>query len=683
MRTGTLRTRVALVAARLVSEGSRRAGFGSGSTVGGRAGLLLDPGLLAVLGTGRTTALVSGTNGKTTTTALLAEAVRTLGGVATAASGANLPPGLVGALAAAPDAPYAVLEIDEGYLPGALATLRPAVVALLNLSRDQLDRVSEVRKVAQRWRDALAGYDGVVVANVDDPLVCWASEPARTRRAVAAGGMWHGDAYHCPACGARLTVSPDGWACACGFARPEPDARLSQGALALGGASALPVRLGLPGRFNEANAALAAVAAGEIGVSAPAALAAMAAVREVAGRFATATVGRSRVRLLLAKNPAGWSELLELVRAGSDPVVIGINARIADGRDPSWLWDVPFEVLAGRPVVATGERRRDLAVRLRHAGVEYRLADDAVAALADAGGAVDYIGNYTAFQELRHALSAHPAVPASGGLALASPSPRRPASAPAPRSPRRESALRVVLVHPDLLGTYGDGGNARVLANRARWRGIDSEIVIAGSDVPLPASADLYLLGGGEDGPQAHAARVLCASPLADAVEHGAVVLAVCAGYQILGRRFPGADGTPLRGVGLLGVETTPGTAVRAVGELVVAPLPQGAPEEHELLLTGFENHAGRTRRDDGVAALGQVRHGIGNGDGTDGARVGRVLGTYLHGPVLARNPRLADELLALVTGEELEPLEDHAEVALRRERLAAPRRMVAGRGRR
>jgi UDP-N-acetylmuramyl tripeptide synthase len=178
----------------------------------------------------------------------------------------------------------------------------------------------------------------------------------------------------------------------------------------------VPVSITLPGRFNTANAVMAAVAAEAFGLEAEASLAAMAGVGGVAGRFTVQRVGGVPTRLLLAKNPAGWAELLRLVRQGQDPVVVAINARVADGRDPSWLWDVPFEQLVGRLVVASGERSRDLSVRLRYAGVAHVTVADPVAAIAAAAwamadqrpggaeggwsGAVELIGNYTAFHDV-------------------------------------------------------------------------------------------------------------------------------------------------------------------------------------------------------------------------------------------------------------------------------------------
>jgi CobQ-like glutamine amidotransferase family enzyme len=257
--------------------------------------------------------------------------------------------------------------------------------------------------------------------------------------------------------------------------------------------------------------------------------------------------------------------------------------------------------------------------------------------------------------------------------------------------------LRVVVVYPDLLGTYGDGGNGLILARRAQWRGVEVELTQAPSDAPLP-EADIYCLGGGEDGPQVRAARSLVEDKtLARRVAGGAVVLAVCAGYQIVGREFPGADGSPHEGVGLLDLVTVKGVGTRAVGE-VVAEVNADLRGASLPPLTGFENHGGCTTLAAGATPLARVIRGVGNGDGsaTEGAIDGRVLGTYLHGPVLARNPALADLLLAwALQVDELAPLDDRAQEALRQERLAAagvsvsdgagasPRRGLRGRTRR
>jgi UDP-N-acetylmuramyl tripeptide synthase len=374
--------------------------------IGGRAILAIDPGALRRLAEGRDVALVSGTNGKTTTTSLLAAALAVDGPVVTNVLGANLPPGLAAALAASPaGARRAALEVDEAWLGRVAGTVSPAVVVLLNLSRDQLDRNNEVRQLSATWRAVLAASGPAhVVANADDPLVAWAAVAAPSVTWVGAGQPWTVDAAGCPSCGSRIRFSGAGdvrtWTCGgCALRRPELDVRLEGHAVVCSDGTQHALGLRLPGRCNEANAAMAMAAAGHFGVPPEAALAAMAGTAEVAGRYRTIRIGSTRARLLLAKNPAGWLEVFDLLAPAPTPVVVAINARTADGRDPSWLWDVPFERLRGRLVVATGERSRDLAVRLHYADVDHRHEPDPLRAIELASSdRVDVVANYTSFQ---------------------------------------------------------------------------------------------------------------------------------------------------------------------------------------------------------------------------------------------------------------------------------------------
>lgn len=234
--------------------------------------------------------------------------------------------------------------------------------------------------------------------------------------------------------------------------------------------------------------------------------------------------------------------------------------------------------------------------------------------------------------------------------------------------------LRVVVVHPDLLGTYGDGGNATVLVKRAQWRGIDAELVQAPSHSRLP-EGEIYCLGGGEDGPQERSAQILREEGvLKSMVDDGAVLLAVCAGFQIAGNEFPGAGGIAARGLGIFDAITTKGAGRRAVGEVLVEPL-DGIDIP---LLTGFENHRGATRLGRGTRALGRVVHGVGNSrEGrSEGAMGERAIGTYLHGPVLARNPGVADILLTWALGDSsrelITPIDDREVEILREERIGS-----------
>jgi hypothetical protein len=232
-----------------------------------------------------------------------------------------------------------------------------------------------------------------------------------------------------------------------------------------------------------------------------------------------------------------------------------------------------------------------------------------------------------------------------------------------------DSRVRIGLVLPDVMGTYGDGGNAVVLRQRLLLRGIPAEIVEITLADPVPESLDLYTLGGAEDYAQRLATRHLINHPgLQRAAERGAPVLAICAAVQVLGHWYETSAGERVDGVGMLDVTTTPQGA-RTIGEVVSTPLLAGLTER----LTGFENHRGGTVLGTAASPLGAVVQGVGNrgGDGIDGAVQGSVVATYMHGPCLARNPELADLLLSKVVGE-LTPLELPEVDLLRRERLRA-----------
>ena len=244
----------------------------------------------------------------------------------------------------------------------------------------------------------------------------------------------------------------------------------------------------------------------------------------------------------------------------------------------------------------------------------------------------------------------------------------------------RDSVVRIGLVLPDVLGTYGDSGNATVLAQRLKWRNIQAEVVSIEVGSPVPSTLDIYLLGGGEDRAQTLAVSHLVAHPgMQQAAAGGAVVFAICAGLQILGSSFAGTDGAMYQGLDLLDVTTIPGNGNRAVGELLTMP-------DKSLLiepLTGFENHQGYTTLGPAAKPLSTVVHGVGNGaTPTDGAVQGHVLGTYMHGPALARNPELADLLLHWVIGEPLAPLDIPAIGQLRLERQRTVQQLGARRRR-
>ncbi|GAA2328554.1 MurT ligase domain-containing protein [Dactylosporangium salmoneum] len=400
-----MRAKLATSLSRGAAALSRATGRGDGSVIGGRIGLMIDPNLLAELAAGRQIALVSGTNGKTTTTRLTAAAMGVLGPVATNSLGANMPTGHTSALAKAGATPYAVLEVDEHYLKQVLDQTRPRVVALLNLSRDQLDRAKEVAMMAALWRDALPGRDLHLVANADDPMVVWAAAKAVAGGTgvtwVAAGQRFHDDSWVCPECGASIERDGEQWRCVAGnLSRPIPHWTVSGDGVVDNTGMYHQITLQLPGRVNRANAATALAVAAHFGVPPAKAVPELAKVASVAGRYATVVRDGRTIRLLLAKNPAGWLESFDM--AEDVPTLLSINARDPDGLDTSWLYDVDFSPLRGRRVLITGDRAMDLAVRLEVNEVRFehvRSFNQALSLVPP--GRLEVIANYTAFQDIR------------------------------------------------------------------------------------------------------------------------------------------------------------------------------------------------------------------------------------------------------------------------------------------
>jgi UDP-N-acetylmuramyl tripeptide synthase len=379
-----------------------------GSVIGGIVGLRLQPDLLSLLAQGRQIVLVTGTNGKTTTTRLITAALSALGQeIASNMYGANMEAGLTSALSRAPDAPLAVLETDEKYIPAMVRATRPRVVVLLNLSRDQMDRAAEIWLLARRWRDALAAApDCRVVANADDPLVAWAASGARQVTWVAAGQRWREDSWCCPHCGAHLQRDGDDWSCReCPNRRPPVSWVLAGETVIDPSGRARPIELSLPGRANRSNAVVALAVADAFGVPVPNALRELRGVTSVAGRYTQVRRNGCELRLLLAKNPAGWLEALDVLAPPPVPVLLAVNAQGPDGRDTSWLWDVDYRRLRDRVVLVGGERKLDLAVRLEADGVPFRLVNDIDEAISAARApSLDVLANYTAFQQYRAVL---------------------------------------------------------------------------------------------------------------------------------------------------------------------------------------------------------------------------------------------------------------------------------------
>jgi lipid II isoglutaminyl synthase (glutamine-hydrolysing) len=403
-----LRARLATSVGGAANRVSRLAGRGDGSVIGGVIGLRLEPGLLALLAQDRQVVLVTGTNGKTTTTRLVTAALAPLGEqIASNAFGANMEAGMASALGQAPDATIAVLECDEQYIPYVLVVTHARVLVLLNLSRDQMDRAAEIWLLARHWREAIAGApDCHIVANADDPLIAWAACDAPNVTWVAAGQRWHDDSWCCPRCGSHLRRTGDEWKChECSFSRPPVRWALSGEDVIDPAGCVRPLGLALPGRANRSNAVVALAVAEVFGVDVVNALRGLRDVTSVAGRYTTVERRGVDIRLLLAKNPAGWLEALDVLRPPPEPVMLAVNAQVPDGRDTSWLWDVDYRGLRGRQVFVGGERRTDLAVRLQADDVTFEIVTGVEEAVDWIGhGTLEVIGNYTAFQQIRTAL---------------------------------------------------------------------------------------------------------------------------------------------------------------------------------------------------------------------------------------------------------------------------------------
>ena len=375
------RLSLAITIAQATGALSKALGRGSGETLPGRVLLALCPNAIELLSQSRVVILVSGTNGKTSTTKELVSQVRIVGTVVTSASGSNLTRGVAGALMQ--DSVFAVLEVDELHLPSVVAATKPAVVLLLNLTRDQLHRMHEVKRVASRWHQMCLEADPATlfVADVDDPFVNYAITGAASAVRVSFGGAAggrHPDGAVCPSCGRYLDWDNGSYHCDCGLSNEYADHRFDGGSA------------------GYRNFLLASVAADLVGVHNSLSNIALRTDYRGMERATEKNFAGVKARIRLTKNPASWTEALAGV-TGSN-VILVLNAREVDGIDTSWIWDVSYASLAGKKVVVTGERGADLAYRLHVEGVESTLVETFDQAIAIFGlGSVEVLAAYTAF----------------------------------------------------------------------------------------------------------------------------------------------------------------------------------------------------------------------------------------------------------------------------------------------
>ncbi|MGI9198802.1 MAG: MurT ligase domain-containing protein [Candidatus Nanopelagicaceae bacterium] len=401
--------KIVLLKAKAIGALSRLIGKGSGIVIAGRLIMALAPNAVAKLAKGKRIVLISGTNGKSTTSKLIAAALGSKYSIAHNHTGANLFSGIAAALGANPKAEVAVLEVDELVLPWAIEKTKPEMIVLLNLGRDQLDRLSEVRIVSSKWRTALAANNQSnlkVLASSDDPFVVYAAKRAKSVIWFSAGERGHIDGATCPECGALLNWSNSGesFKCNCGFTKPTADWNLVGNELIPNNQNPknVEVKTSIPGKAALQNAARALIVAEEFGLQINAASKAIADIKSVDGRFAVKQIGQTNFRLLLSKNPASWRETLQTSSSSNlKNVLLVVNANTQDGKDTSWLWDVDFKVLAGRNVIVTGDRRIDVAARLTVDGISHQVVTDELAAAKMFGASdADLIASYTAFHRL-------------------------------------------------------------------------------------------------------------------------------------------------------------------------------------------------------------------------------------------------------------------------------------------
>ncbi|MBC5584671.1 DUF1727 domain-containing protein [Eggerthella sp. NSJ-70] len=685
----------------------------------GKIALYLDPRLIADLAPklAKGSVCVVGTNGKTTVTNLLADALELAGErVVCNRTGANLDSGVATSLLHAGPSDWGVFESDELWLAKILPQLQATYVVLLNLFRDQLDRVGEIDRIQDSIVGALEkSPNTVLVFNADDPLCARIAERA-ANRSIAFGvnedlGLPQNsvaDAQMCQRCSSMLEYAYrqygqlGAFSCpTCGFARPALDyaaecVRLGLDGLSFdvrrGGEGEAAGTIGAPytGAYMVYNLLATAAAADLAGCPLPSLQQAIDAFDPQNGRLQTFDIAGRRVLLNLAKNPTGFNQNLKIVAQDPHDKVVAffVNDKEGDGRDVSWLWDIDFEELADDPakltVFAGGMRANDMQVRLKYAGINAQVVADAddllerIASLPAAENAY-LIANYTALPPVHAVLTARAngdvvARGAAGDAGSDEPV-SAPIGAPAGSSAGKPAELVIAHLFPDLLNLYGDGGNVRILEQRLRWRGIPVEVkrVNHGETVDL-SGVDLVMLGGGPDREQRLASAELMGmrEQLHAYVEDGGVLLAICGGYQILGHEWLLGDEV-VKGLGI--VDMTTERAVGGSGDRLIDNIVLTSPLAKRPVV-GYENHAGRTHLGAGVEPFGAVAsatgHGNNDADKQDGVRYKNVVGTYLHGPLLAKNPEVADDLLARAlnrlaarTGQpamRLEPLDDGVE---------------------
>ena len=679
----SVRSSFAISAAGFTRWGLRSVLRRNGGVLPGTVAMNIDPDLLGTLGRMLDkSVVVTGTNGKTTTTNLIADAVEDSGAITVCnRAGNNMEPGIVGALLESygrikhqgDTARIGVFECDELYTARVLPKLKPRFFVLLNLFRDQLDRCGEIDHTQDVIVQALeSSRFTTLIFNADDPLCAAVADrvpnptiPFGLSEATGTETTRISESRFCPKCGTPLDYAfvqygqLGSYDCPeCGWSRPDLARSVNRVILTPKGYSfdatgkneqVTHIDTSYNGLYMVYNVAAAFFAAQQLGAHADRFQHVLDAYIPAGGRMASWNVAGRKVISNLAKNPVGFDRQIQQIKtAGGTLAAFFLNDNDADGHDVSWIWDVDFERIADTPglvAFAGGTRAHDMQVRLKYAGIDAQIVDSIAPALAavaqeDLDEPFYAVANYTAFPALVKELEK---LQSQGAAAAEAAQPIEPFRALDKQS-ELEQPLRVVYLYPDALNLYGDGGNAMVIKSRCAWRGIPVTVdeVTMGQELNLD-SADIVLMGGGADRDQLAVAHELASrrEEITRYVESDGTLLAICGSYQLLGRSYY-MDDKRIEGLGVLDIETTRGEG-RLIGNVAVAT------ELCDTPLVGFENHGGRTHLGPSATPLGDsVVPGTGNNgeDGHEGALYRGVVGTYLHGPVLSKNPQLADWLI-------------------------------------
>ena len=692
----SIKSTIATATAGAARWGLRSVLHRSGGALPGKLGLAIDPELVTHLACLLDASVViTGTNGKTTTTNLIADAVAASGASCVCnRAGNNMETGITGALLEANSdrrrtagtRRVGVFECDELYTVRILPRLKPTYFVLLNLFRDQLDRYGEIDHTQDVIAQALASSPTTtLIFNADDPLCASiADRVPNPSLPFGLNGPTGGEASHiaesrfCAHCNAPLEYDYiqygqlGSYHCpACGWRRPDLASGASNVHLTSTGYSfelkaqqdgssqtaSLSTRYnGLYMVYNITAAWTAAWVLDALDGDSSRFQGVLDTYVPTGGRMTRWQAKGRIVATDLAKNPVGFDRQIQQIKAsGGKLMAFYLNDADADGHDVSWIWDVDFECLSapGVRAFAGGSRAHDLQVRLKYAGIDASLVNgigDVIDTLAgeDVGEVLHAVANYTAFPPIVKELEGLGDVVTGDAKTVSIDMTPIHDDDDTPRSDKTldlDRPLRIVHLYPDALNLYGDGGNVIVLERRCRWRGIPVEVDdVRMGDVLDLSTADIVLIGGGADRDQLAVANELRhqRDELQGYVEDDGVVLAICGSYQLLGRSYYMGD-EKVEGLGIIAGDTVRGEG-RLTGNVAVKTDIADAP------FVGFENHGGRTMLDACEHPLGtSVLEGTGNNgqDGSEGCLHRNLVGTYLHGPALSKNPELADWLIA------------------------------------